>query len=233
MTITGTKEDATVLRIPITAAAAVAAAAVLTACGGPVQMGSAAIVGSDSISATTLNSQIANLKSAYEAGKGKIKYQFPASQVPQQVLSWLVRFQVRDRLAARRGITVTPGESQRALASAQAQARQGGASLTDLAVANGLPPDQLPALGRSQAIQAKLVAMLDGGKMPTSQSGLQALSRQFNREQCLAAKSLNIKINPQFGQLNYAQLAVVPPVSTLSAPAGARASQSPPPGPAC
>lgn len=221
------------LRISITAAAAVAAAAVLTACGGPVQMGAAAIVGSDGISASTLNNQVANLDASYQAAKGRIQYQFPAAQVPQQVLSWLVRFQVRDRMATRRAITVTPAESQRALAAARAQARQSGATLTDLAVANGLPPDLLPQLGRYQAIEVKLVSQLDGGKLPASQSALQALSNEFNRQQCLAAKSLTIKVNPQYGQLNYAQLAVQPSASTLSAPAGMRPSQPARSAPAC
>lgn len=222
------------LRTPIIAAAAVAALTVLSACG-TVQMGSAAITGSNGISVATLHNQVRNLDAAYKAGNGRIRLQFPASRIPQQVLSWLVRFRIRDEMAARRGITVTPGESQRALAAVQAQARRSGATLTQLAVANGLPPDLLPALGRYQAIQVKLVSQFDGGKLPTSQSALQALSNRLNREQCLAAKSLSIRINPQFGKLDYRQLAVVPAASTLSAPAGALPSPSAPaqPGPAC
>ena len=220
------------LRTPITVAAAAAALAVLTACGGPVQMGAAAIAGNSGISATTLSDEVASLTAAQQASHGAVQFQFPASRVPQQVLSWLVRFRVRDQLAARRGITVPPGEAQRALAAAQAQARQSGVSLRDLAVANGLPPDMLPELGRYQAIEAEVVRQLDGGTMPSSQSGLQVLSREFNRQQCLAAKSLHITINPQFGQLNYTQLAVVPAASTLSAPAGG-ARLPAQPGPAC
>lgn len=220
------------LRTTITATAAVAALALLSACG-PAQMGAAAIVGSTGISASTLNSEVQNLDAAYRAGKGRIQLQFPAARVPQQVLSWLVRFRVQDQIAVRRGVTVTPAESQRALAAAQAQARQGGASLASLAVANGLPPDMLPALGRYQAIEAAVVRQLDGGTLPSSQSGLQALSRQFGLQQCQAAKSLNIKINPQYGQLDYPQLAVVPPVSMLSAPGGVRPSRPAQPGPAC
>jgi hypothetical protein len=227
------KEDITVLRTTITAAGAAAALAVLTACGGPVQMGAAAVTGNGTISAATLSAQVANLTAAYRASHGRVSYQFPASRAPQQVLSWLVRFQVRDQLAARRGVTVTPAQAQRALAAARSQASQSGVDLTDLAVANGLPPDLLPALGRYQAIESAVVRQLDGGRMPTSQSGLQALGREFSREQCLAAKSLGIRINPQFGQLNYAQLAVVPAASTLSAPAGMPASQPQQPGPAC
>lgn len=221
------------LRTSITAAAAVAALAVLTACGGPVQMGAAATVGSNGISASTLDNEVANLNAAYHASKGRIQYQFPASRAPQQVLSWLLRFRVRDQLAAQHHLTVTAGQGQRALAAVQSQARQNGLTLTQLAVANGLPPDQLPQLGRFQAIETRLVGQLDGGKLPTSQSALQTLSNELSRQQCLAAKSLNIKVNPQYGKLNYTQLAVVPAASMLSAPAGVRASQPAQSAPSC
>jgi peptidyl-prolyl cis-trans isomerase SurA len=222
-----------VLRTPIIAAAGAAALALLTACGGTVQMGSAAIVGSNGISAVTLNNEVANLNAAYQAAHGRVRYQFPPGRAPQQVLSWLLRFRVRDQLATRRHISVTTAESQHALAAARSQAAQSRASLTDLAVANGLPPDLLPALGRYQAIESKLVYQLDGGALPSSQAGLQTLSRQFDQVQCQAAKSLSIRVNPQYGQLNYTQLAVMPAVSTLSAPAGVPASQSTPAAPAC
>ena len=62
---------------------------------------------------------------------------------------------------------------------------------------------------------------------------MQALSRQLSLLQCRAARSLQIQINPQFGQLNYTQLAVVPGANALSAPQGTRAGQTPRPGPAC
>lgn len=207
--------------------AAVAGLAALTACGGPVRMGSAAIVGSQSISAATLANEVSSLKGAYQASGGRIQLQFPVSQAPQQVLSWLVRFRVRDQLAARAGVSVSPGASQRALATARAQARQSSASLDDLAVANGLPPDMLSQLGRYQAIETAVLRQLDGGTMPTSNPALQALGKQFNREQCLAAKSLRIQINPQFGRMDYTQLSVVPAASTLSAPQLVTASPKP------
>ncbi len=236
MRTTGRREDATVFRTPIiaiTAAAAAAAVTLLSACG-PVQMGAAAVVGNSGITTSTLNNEVNSLNAAYQNAHGAIQYQFPASQAPQVVLSWLVRFRVRDQLAARHGITVTAGEAQRALAATAAQARQSSnLPLSDLATANGLPPDMLPQLGRYQAIENALVQQLTGGKMPSSQAGLQALSQEFNRQQCLAAKSLHIQVNPQFGQLDYAQLAVAPLTSTLSLPAGARPSPSAAPSAAC
>ena len=221
--------DIVVRRTPITVSAGILAAlAALTACG-PVQMGSAAIVGDQGISASTLTNQVSNLKDAYQASKGSIQLQFPLSQAPQQVLSWLVRFRIRERMAARNGITVSQAESQQARAALEAQARQDHVRLADLAVANGLPPDLLPELGRYQAIQTALLRKLDGGTLPTSQSGLSALSARFGALQCHAAKSLAIRVNPQFGRLDYNQLSVVPAALKLSAPPGGVPTPSPKP----
>jgi len=81
------------------AAAALAAGAVLTACG-PIKMGAAAVMTSQRISTSTLAAEVSNLNQGYLKYKGKITLQYPVSQMPQQVLGWLVRFRVRDQLAA-------------------------------------------------------------------------------------------------------------------------------------
>ncbi len=200
-------------------AAAVAAGAVLTACG-PVKMGAAAVMSSQRISASTLAAEVSNLNQGYQRYKGKITLQYPVSQMPQQVLGWLVRFRVRDELAAAQGIRVTPAQTQHALAqiSSQAQASPGSAvNLAKLAVANGLPPDLLPTLARYQAIQTELVNRLDGGTLPKSSTGLQALGAQFGKAECQAAKDLDIRINPQYGRLDYAQYSIIPAPAVLSA----------------
>jgi len=216
-------------RIPIKLAAAALVAGVAVAACGPVKLGAAAIVGSQRITTTGLAQEVSDLSNGYQAYKNQIQLQYPVSQMPQQVLAWLVRFQVRDRLAQREGIKeVTPAQVQQALAAITAQIRQSGSSATlaQIAVANGLPPDQLPALGRYQAIQTTLLNRLDGGKLPTATAAQQALQARFNGSQCLAAKSLDIQINPQFGLLDYGTFAIVPAQTTLS-----RGQGSPAPSP--
>lgn len=214
-------------------AAVLAAGLAIAACG-PVQMGAAAVLGNQRISAATLSAQVSNLNDGYNAYKNKVQLQYPVSQMPQQALSWLVRFQVRDTMAAQQNVTVTAGAVQRALAQINAQIKQGGsgATLPELAVANGLPPDLIPDLARYQAIENAVIAQLDGGKLPTQQAAQTSLQAQFNTVQCRASKSLNIKINPQFGMLDYSQLSVVaappslsatPPSATPSASASASA----------
>ena len=142
------------------------------------------------------------------------------------MLGWLVRFRIRDELAARNHITVTRADTEAVQAAINAQARQNHTSTADLLVANGLPPDLLPQLSRYQAIELALVRKLNGGQFPTSQAALASLSSEFNAAQCRAAKSLAIRINPQFGRLDYGQLSVIPAVSGLSAPPGGEPSPS-------
>jgi SurA N-terminal domain len=198
--------------------AALLVAGVAVAACGPVKMGAAAIVGDQRISTTSLGQEVSDLNSGYQAYKNQIQLQYPVSEMPQQVLAWLVRFGVRDRLAQREGITVTPAEVQQALAAITTQIRQSGSSATlpEIAVANGLPPDMIGELGRYQAIETKLLNRLDGGKLPTGTAAQQALQSQFYGSQCRAAKSLGIQINPQFGTLDYGTFAIVPATTGLS-----------------
>ncbi|MGI8448425.1 MAG: hypothetical protein ACR2MP_14840 [Streptosporangiaceae bacterium] len=228
------------LRTPITlTAAALAAALALSACG-TVRLGAAAVTNSSRIPTATLTAEVSNLDTAYKADKAKVQLQFSASQMPQTVLSWLLRFQVRQQMAERNHLTITRADVQQALASAAAQAKQSGVTLTDLAVANGVPPDQLTELGRYVAIQNQLLNRIDGGKLPTASAALQTLGTRFNTYQCRAAKSMGIQVNPQFGQLDYSQVSVVPAPNKLAAAPGtaspspsASATASPQLTPAC
>jgi hypothetical protein len=229
-----------VLRTPITlTAAALAAALALSACG-TVRLGAAAVTNTSRIPTATVTAEVTNLDAAYKADKAKVQLQFPASQMPQEVLSWLLRFRVREQMAVRNHLTVTRGQVQQALASAAAQAKQSGVTLNELAVANGVPPDQLTELGRYVAIQNQLLNRIDGGKLPTASAALQTLGNQFNKYQCRAAKSMGIQVNPQFGELDYSQVSVVPAPDKLAAAPGtaspspsASATSSPQLTPAC
>ena len=205
-------------------AAAAAATCALSACG-PVRIGAAAISGGERITVTTLSDQVSNLERAFQAGKG-IQLQFPQSQAPQEVLSWLLRFQIRDELAARNHLVVTTGESQRALGMLARQTGRSGPAFVQLAVANGLAPDMLPELGRYEAIQNEEFTRLNGGTLPRTQARIQALSPEFSRRECVAAKSLAIQVNPQFGQLDYGTYTVIPANSPLSEPTAPAPSPS-------
>jgi SurA N-terminal domain len=206
-----------VLRTPIAlTAAALAGVLMLSACGS-VQLGAAAVSDNQRISSATVANEVSNLNQAYQADKGKIQLQFKASQMPQEVLSWLIRFQVREQMAKRYGITVTQAQVQAGLASISAQAKQSGVTARDLAIANAVPPDQMTELGRYLAIQNAIISRLDGGTLPTANAALETLSNKFDTSQCVAAKSLGIQVNPQYGALDYRSIGVVSAPNTLSA----------------
>ena len=206
-------------RMPVKLAAAVLVTGLAVSACGTVKMGAAAITGSSRISSATLTSQVANLDAAYQTDQAKgVKPQRAVSQKAQQVLGWLIVFQIYDELAAQHNINVTPAQTKSQLIRLSAQAAQSKATLPEyVSAAGALPPDLLPELGQYFAIQSALASQLDGGKAPTSSAAQTQLSGQIGHQQCLAAKSLGVTVNPQYGEFDYASYTVVPAPPTLAA----------------
>ncbi len=155
--------------------------------------------------------------------------QLSPQQETQETLTWLIRFQINEELARQAGITVTPAQEEAALAqiyaAAKAQAQAQGltnVTLNLILAANGVPPNLANEVGRYQAIQTQFVRQANGGTLPTTTPAQTATTAKLQQAQCVAAKNLNIKVNPQFGQLNYTQFQVV------SAPNPVAASPGPP-----
>src|SRR5262249_50226462 len=145
--------------------------------------------------------------------------------MPRQVLSWLLRFATLEQLRAREGIHVTATESDLTRQHYRQLLAQQGASLSEFAVSIGLPPDLLPEFWRLLVIQSKVVDRLDHGTQPVQGTPAdQALGLEINRLQCVAAKSLHIQVNPQFGVLDYGTFTVVPVRSEL-APSATQAAR--------
>jgi len=201
-------------------AAAVALAGGLAVCAcSSTQLGAAAVTSSSRITISTLTSQVANLNSAYAADrKKKIQPQRPVAQETQQVLTWLILFQVYDRMASQHHISVTPHQIQVAREQYAAQAKQSNVSLEQYWSAGGaLPPALLPEIERAGAIQTALIDQLNGGTAPKTSAEQQAVDKALSHQQCLAAKSLAINVNPQYGEYDYSGFSVVAAPSTLAA----------------
>jgi len=208
-------------------AAALAAAGALALAGcGQTQLGAAALYSNQRISTAKLTDEVANLNAAYQADKAKLNPQYTTADMPRQVLSWLLRFATTDQLAKRLGINITPAYAQKQANAEKLRAQQSGDTLSEAAVLNGLPPNLLPQLGRWIAIQVRVQRLFDRGVTPTTTAAQQALLLKVNHAQCLAAKSMHIKVNPQYGAYDYRQFAVVPLPATLSALPGARRTAS-------
>jgi hypothetical protein len=196
-------------------AAGLGACAVLAACG-PVQAGAAAIVGDQRITVSSLDTQVSNLKTA---AKPYSQLPITTAEMPTAVLSWLIRFAVMDQVAATNGITVSQSQSEAALASLKSVALQNNFSSTnELLIANGIPPQLFPEVGQWEAQQTAYALKLNNGKPPSTTAEQNAFSTAITKSQCQAAKSLNIKVSPQFGRLDYTQFTVVATPNVLSQP---------------
>jgi SurA N-terminal domain len=203
----------------------------VTACGS-VKIGSAAIVGNERITIATLDTEVTNLSQAVARYKSTV--QLSQAQQTQQTLTWLVRFKVNEELARQAGITVSKAQADKALAEIYAAAKssaqaQGISNVTlDLILAaNGIPPNLAEEVGRYQAIEDQFVRQANGGQEPTSTSAQTATTAKLTKARCLAAKALKIQVNPQFGQLNYDQVAIVAAPGTVFRTAGPAPTASP------
>ena len=197
---------------------------VVTACG-PVKVGSAAIVGDERITIATLDTEVTNLSQTAKLYPATV--QLTQVQLTQQTLTWLIRFKIDEELARQAGITVSTAQAQKALnaiyAQTKANAKAQGITNVPLSLflaANGIPPNLSDEVGRYQAIDDLFGKQANGGKAPTSDSAQSAVTAKLTKARCLAAKSLDIKVNPQFGQLDYNQVAVVTAPSPVSRPPG-------------
>lgn len=209
-------------RLAAAVAVAVGACAVLAACS-PVQMGAAAIVGNQRITTSTLDTQVSNLQQAAAKYPGQV--QLTSAQMPQAVLGWLIKFDIMNRAAAAKGISVSNTQIQQGVADIKSQAaadasQSGLSSAETVLLSAGVPPQLLTDLGKFQAQELAIAMLANGGKLPTTTAEDNAVDAALTKAQCTAAKSLSIRVNPQFGRFDYSQYTVVNGSDLLSRPAG-------------
>jgi hypothetical protein len=98
----------------------------------------------------------------------------------------------------------------------------------------GIPPNLASEVGRYQAIDTQYIKQVNGGQVPTATAAQTATTAKLTRAQCLAAKTLQIQVNPQFGRLNYTQYEVVSVPATVTRAEGpAKAASTAGLTPAC
>jgi SurA N-terminal domain len=212
-----------VLRRVLTCAIGLGVLAGAAACS-PVKMGAAATVGSQRITISQLDNQVASLNQVYSKYASQV--QLTSAQVPSAVLSWLIRFQIGEQLAQNTGLVVTQTDGQTALNSLKSRAQQSAAqsgqpySFEELLVANGIPPteEMQNKLGRYEAIQLAWLKHHYGSSLSTTSQNAETTA--LNHAQCVAAKSLSVVVNPQFGKLDYSSFSVTGTPNLLSKPSG-------------
>jgi hypothetical protein len=199
----------------------------------PVKLGAAAIVGNQRISIAALDSEVTDLSQA--AAKYPTIVNLNAAQRTQATLTWLIRYQINEEVARQAGITVSTAQAQAALNQAYAQAKAGAeqqgltnVTQTLILAASGIPPNTSDELGRYEAIAGQYLKIANGGTTPASGSAAEtAAGNKLNKAECLAAKALNIQVNPQFGQLDYSQYQVVAAAPAVARTQGPVKSASP------
>lgn len=180
--------------------------------------GSAALYSDTRVTSSQLTSESANLRTWYQKYKPKLGAQlsYHPADIPREVLTWVLRIAAIDRLAANEHISVTTTQAQAQLGNYQKLLAQQKATLREFAVSLGLPPDMLPQFGRLLAIQTKLENRLDHGRPPAQgTSAFTRLNLTVSHLQCVAAKDLNISVNPQYGAFDYTRFLVVPLTSEI------------------
>jgi hypothetical protein len=207
-------------RLAALGAVGLGACAVLAACA-PVQMGSAAIVGNQRITVSTLDTQVNNWEAAAKPLGSTV--QLTSAEAPAQVLSWMIRFSVMDQVAAANGINVSQAQAAAGLSNLNSQASSYGySSGSDLLIASGVPPQLFPQVGLWNAQVMAYELKVNHGQQPTSQTEETTITNAFNKAECSAAQTLNISVSPQFGRFDYtpATFGVVPGPDVLSRPTG-------------
>jgi hypothetical protein len=180
------------------------AGVVLAGCGQTLS-GSAALVGDERLTDSDLSQMTTELTS---------KLGIPESaQVSQAVLSRWVVAELVDELAARKGIDVTKGAVDSAIAD-EAERAGGQEALETSALQAGVLPDMIPEVVRTSLLIEEMTKGTITGDDPTGQTGLLTQVQQLSEE-------IQPEVSPRFGTWDAEQLSVGALPDDLSTPVDA------------
>ncbi|MBP2707200.1 SurA N-terminal domain-containing protein [Microbispora sp. RL4-1S] len=167
-----------------------AACAALSACG-PVQAGSAAIVGKERITSSQLDDQIQEFRKDLAANKmteDQLGLQLP---LPQMILLNMVNSRQFLELGRSKGVTVTDREIDDVV-----NAQGGQAQFDKVLLASGIPLDEGREAVRSVLIRQKLAQQEGAGAdQQSQQAALQKLTQE-------AEAAVPVKYSPRYGKFD-------------------------------
>ncbi|MEU6217373.1 SurA N-terminal domain-containing protein [Streptomyces sp. NPDC047022] len=183
-------------RTAIALSAALAAAPLLTACGGAAHAGTAAVVGGQRITVTQLEGRVNEVRAAQRAATNEAQYEQVVSQtggLTRNTLHALVLNQVLDRAAGDAGVTVTRNEVEQLRTLREQQV--GGAAALQAAMLQQyqVAPQRLDDNLRTDVEVQKLAIVL-GADMNTTE-GMAVFWKAMSK----ASKELHVDINPRYG----------------------------------
>jgi hypothetical protein len=207
------------------AVGALAAAAVLTACGGPLKMGAAATIGDRRITIAQLDSTVARWQEEFARNPRAGMLQQQAQQQNQRIpfdpdspkrsaLYQLIDFRIWTEVARRQGIAVTQGQIDGFLASLG-----GRANVAPSVLANAVPLSHTDDLVRSALTQQVLLQRF--GVRPDPQGQIDPNTQQRALQQLEAAyigatRQMKIVINPRYGTFDPQRVTLNPVAYGLS-----------------
>ena len=184
-------------RTAIALSAALAAAPLLTACGGAEHPGAAAVVGGERITVAQLESRVNEVRAAQRAAAtDTATYQQVVAQtssLTRDTLHTLVLDRVLDRAASNAGVSVTPKDVEQMRASLEAQAGGAKALQSVWLQQYGVAPKRLDDSLRSE-VEAQKVAAALGADMNTAEG-----KATFWKAMSEASKDLHVDLNPRYG----------------------------------
>ncbi|MGI8330603.1 hypothetical protein ACRYCC_11615 [Actinomadura scrupuli] len=194
-----------------TVALGAAAAVALTACGGPVRLGAAAVVDGHRITTADLDRTVAAWQKQFAKDPAAAQVQQQAQQQGQQLpadpdspprsaLAQLIGFRIWDEVAREQNVAVTPTEIDRIIA-----ANGGQKAIQDQTLAGGLPVSHSRDLVRAFLIRSMLLqrfGAVPNGQGQVDQQTLQQAQQKLVGAQAQALRSMKIKVNPRYGSFD-------------------------------
>ncbi|GAB3159620.1 SurA N-terminal domain-containing protein [Microbispora hainanensis] len=163
----------------------------VTACGGPVQAGSAAIVGSERITSSDLNDEVRALRADLAANKIPENQLQLTFSLPQTVLLNMTTSRQFQELGRRKGVTVTDREVDDV-----AIAQGGWDQFNKVLLANGIPLDEGRDFIRAVIVRNKLAQQSGAGQ---DQAAQQAALQKIIQE---ADSTVPVKYSPRYGKFD-------------------------------
>ncbi|MEU8620215.1 SurA N-terminal domain-containing protein [Streptomyces sp. NPDC048623] len=174
------------------AAALLAVAPLLTACGSDAHPGAAAVVGGQRIEVSSLQAQVKDVRSAQQASPNAAQLINQTGDLSRQKLHDMIFDKVAEKVAENNGVTVSRAEVQQARSDFVRQSGGEEQMATALLQQRGVAPGQIDDVARRAVLMNKIAATLG---VTNTAEGQKKLQEAFSK----ASKELRIDVNPRYG----------------------------------
>lgn len=168
--------------------------------------GSAAVVGDQTVTEQTLNTQVSDVLTAQGAPANKADQQLVTS-----TLNWLIVQDLLDQVGADHGVVVTQGDIDRELAT-EIKAAGGKDALEAAYLKQSVAPSQVNDRIRFALMAQKVAAVLAPGQ-PTDKATATLVNAVIEK-----SKAVNPEVNPRYGTWDSQNLQLAGTPSDISTP---------------